>query len=814
MQLLSRLGLFGFVFVTACGTAAATSSSSGPPPAPTSPTPGLVGAVLEPHAALVSLATCDDVAGYIRQRLIAEMNRQIDQQVTYVDQGNDYCPSYGGWGGGMEGSSSSSGAMPAGASANAPAANGAGAASSSGGSSGSSGASGSSDSHASSVSTTNNQTAGVDEADFVKNDDKYLYIAADNAFQIVQAWPASDVKEVSRIAIEGTPKELFVDGDRAVVFVSIPPPPPPGTGGPPGTVGSSSYGSSGGSSGSSSGSSGSYASSGGYTSPGGYSSSSNSSQCSYGYGCVPSGDGTATRVLVFDIADRTAPKVTRRIDLSGSLLAARRIGSAVHTVVVEPEMRMPELEGALTPDTSSCKSTDDAPTRRLALHGAWEALRQRNIIRINAMDVLGLLPSIKDSGMPAPACTSYYRPELPDSASFTTVMSFDLTTAELPHSATVVSDPGVVYASETGLYMAVPHSRSASEGWYDSCATVDEVSTIHKFRIGEAPSLTAYQGSGVVKGHVLNQFSLDEWQQNLRVATTTGEDPDPDAHSTVSVLGEQGGGLIVTGAVDNIAVGEDIRSVRFDGSRGFVVTFKKTDPLYVFDLGNPSAPTLSGELQIPGFSTYMHMMDAEHLLTIGYDALDEGNFAWFQGVLLQIFDVSDMRNPTLAHKELIGTRGSSSEALSNHLAFNYFAEKNLLAIPMTICEGGYAGSYGTEMTFSGLMVYDVTAANGFSLRGKVAHPNTTDGNGYDAASCMNWWANASSEVKRSVFMDDVVYSISDRRVKANNLANLSVDLAEVGLTRQNVLLPPTTGDVSVLRPGASFAGWGKVLPGL
>src|SRR5262249_2528861 len=155
----------------------------------------------------------------------------------------------------------------------------------------------------------------------------------------------------------------------------------------------------------------------------------------------------------------------------------------------------------------------------------------------------------------------------------------------------------------------------------------------------------------------------------------------------------------VTGTIENIAPTEDIRSVRFDGSRGYIVTFKKTDPLYVLDLGNPTQPHIAGQLKIPGFSTYMHMMDSAHLLTIGYDAADQGSFAWFAGVLLQIFDVSNMESPQLVHKEVIGTRGSSSEALADHLAFNYFAEKNLLALPMTICEGGSGGMYGTTMTF-------------------------------------------------------------------------------------------------------------------
>jgi hypothetical protein len=330
--------------------------------------------------------------------------------------------------------------------------------------------------------------------------------------------------------------------------------------------------------------------------------------------------------------------------------------------------------------------------------------------------------------------------------------------------------------------MSVPHTKVPGQGWYDSMAGEKQASTVHRFRIGATPTLTGYEASGIVKGRVLNQFALDEHEEHLRVATTTGHAPQPETHSTMNVLKREGNALVLTGKVDDIAPSEDIRSVRFDGSRGYIVTFKKTDPLYVFDLGQPTKPAITGELKIPGFSTYMHMMDASHLLTIGYDAADQGNFAYFQGVLLQIFDVSDMNNPLLAHKEVIGTRGSSSEALTNHLAFTYYAPKNILSLPMTICEGssGSSGSYGDTMTFSGLMVYDTTATNGFVLKGKVAHPHTSTG-GYNQGACSNWWTNASSEVKRSVIMDDFVYSISETRIKVNALGNLSTDLAVVPL---------------------------------
>jgi hypothetical protein len=171
----------------------------------------------------------------------------------------------------------------------------------------------------------------------------------------------------------------------------------------------------------------------------------------------------------------------------------------------------------------------------------------------------------------------------------------------------------------------------------------------------------------------------------------------------------------------------------------------------------------------------MHMMDAGHLLTLGYDADDHDSFAFFSGVLLQIFDVTNMKAPALVHKERIGTRGSSSEALTNHLAFNFFAPKELLALPMTVCENGGDGNFGQDMTFSGLMVYKVNTQDGFKLQGKVSHAGTGDN------WCSNWWTNANSVVKRSVIMDDYIFSITGKQIKINHMNNLSQDVTSLSL---------------------------------
>jgi uncharacterized secreted protein with C-terminal beta-propeller domain len=134
-----------------------------------------------------------------------------------------------------------------------------------------------------------------------------------------------------------------------------------------------------------------------------------------------------------------------------------------------------------------------------------------------------------------------------------------------------------------------------------------------------------------------------------------------------------------------------------------VVTFKRPDPLFVLRSVRPGAAGDPGELKIPGFSTYMHRIDPDHLLSIGFDANDHGDFAYFDGVILQLFDVRNPTQPKLMFKEKIGTRGSSSEAATDHLAFNYFDDEKRLAIPITICNGGGDGRDVDELAFSGLL---------------------------------------------------------------------------------------------------------------
>ena len=572
---------------------------------------------------------------------------------------------------------------------------------------------------------TNNQVAGVDEADFVKNDGQYIYLAQNGVLRIVDSWPADQTHQVSVTPLEGVPKKLFVHGDRALVYVAL-----------------------------------------GDDTP--------QEECTYGYDCDFTGDGTTTRALVFDISNRAAPRLERVVALPGSLIAGRRIGNTVHTVVTTNPDPFTGLS-YFPEDANLCDFPRELAgpplSYRARARRLFADLRARNREIIESTDVTAILPVINDSAheTDTSACTSMYASQQTDGAAFLTVASLDLTQSTPLRSSTIVSRAGAVYASADALYLAVPHESDvdAFAGATTSC--------IHKFAISDRPEATAYVGSGTVVGRPLNQFAMDEQDGYLRIATTDGRVPDPNVESRLTVLAEDGESLATIGVVDHIAPTEDIRSVRFDGDRAFIVTFKKTDPLFSFDLSDPAHPRQLGELKIPGFSTYMHMLDDTHLLSIGYDADDHGDFAFFDGVLLQVFDITDPAMPLLAHRHVIGTRGSSSEALTNHLAFTWYPEESLLAVPMTVCEGGDDGEYGDVMSFSGLMLFDVSTAAGIAEHGRVTHPVPAD------ITCGNWWTDTDSAVRRSLFLERWVYSISDAHLKVQSIDALGTDLVSLPL---------------------------------
>ena len=363
---------------------------------------------------------------------------------------------------------------------------------------------------------------------------------------------------------------------------------------------------------------------------------------------------------------------------------------------------------------------------------------------------------------------NFYRPYEPGGGSIVSLVSFNLGNLSQPfQSIGIVADAHVVYASMASMYLAATHIADMDQV-DDDYNSVNLKTVIHKVDISGEKAFS--RGSGSVKGQVLNQFSLDEYDNILRIATTTGIGGNTwKNHVFCLKSGEVG--LEIIGGIEDIAPGEKIYSARFLGTRGFLVTFRLVDPLFTFDLSDPTAPKVVGELKIPGYSDYIHPLGENHLLTIGKDA-DEQSGA-YQGMQLSIFDITDFSKPVLLHNELIGDRGTESEALHNHKAFTFWAENDLLAIPVSLLEyqtHQYSVWESGTHTFTGLYIYKVKVENGFEFLGRISTGPATSNTYY-----------YSNEWTRGIFIDDSVYAVQSSSVKSADIMDISNDIRVIYL---------------------------------
>jgi inhibitor of cysteine peptidase len=391
-----------------------------------------------------------------------------------------------------------------------------------------------------------------------------------------------------------------------------------------------------------------------------------------------------------------------------------------------------------------------------------------------------ILPMIREGDIeervPIVPCTDVgYLPNT-ESEQFIIAGSVSINDGKLVDKEVILGSGNNVYASLENLYVA--QSVGRYNGWLAEKITDNvEQTTVLKFSLDDGE--IAFDSEGKVPGHILNQFSMDEFAGNFRIATTKGQVWNNEQKSTnnVYVLDSR---MNVVGSLEDLAPGEKIYSVRFMGKKGYVVTFKKVDPLFVIDLSDASNPNVLGKLKIPGYSDYLHPYDENHIIGIGKDTVEaedelktgrQLDFAWYQGVKMALFDVSDVSNPIELHKVIIGDRGTDSDALHDHKAFLFDREKNLLVLPITLAEikgeKSQDNQYG-EFTFQGAYVFDLTAKDGFDLRGKVTHYDNSDAfekSGY------RFYGNAN--IRRSLYIGDVLYTFSDARLQMNDLGSLN-----------------------------------------
>jgi len=595
---------------------------------------------------------------------------------------------------------------------------------------------GSNSAPAPSYSNTNVQVQGVDEADIVKTDGKYIYSFYRSRLVITRAFPAEDMKIVKQLTLENiTPQEMFINGDKLILFGSKY---ETYENDDPRVLGTSAG-------------------------------ISSTKMAAPGAGAAidmiypPYWGYSKAVVYVYDISNAENPTREKELEFTGNYVSGRMIDDVVYFVMTS------------------------YPDYRVLNNGNGS-----------------IIPMMKEDGVESPVASvreiGYIYPVY--AQQFITLGSLDLSTEKL-HKETIVGSAENVYASKDNMFITqtiwnywqpIPIGTEIKE---DSIPreTSDsfQKTIIYKFALNNGN--VDYQGFGSVPGRVLNQFSMDEYNGNVRIATTVDQQWDMmgresrKSTNNVFVLNED---MDVVGKLEGLAKGESIYSARFMGERAYLVTFQKIDPLFVIDLSNPENPSVLGKLKIPGYSDYLHPLDETHIIGIGKDATPskDGDFAWYQGMKLAVFDVSDVENPVQQHSIIIGDRGTDSYALQDHKAFLYDSEKELLVLPIYLYEitdevkqqyEEQAKQWGTDVmnwpmygvpVFQGAFVYHLNLEDGFVEKGRITHINQE----VDLKS--GYYYDWEYQVQRSLFIDNTLYTVSQAMIKANDLTTMN-EIAEV-----------------------------------
>jgi len=594
-------------------------------------------------------------------------------------------------------------------------------------------------------SGTNNQVAGVDEGDIVKTDGRSLYVLAGDGVDIVSVWPAASLAVSSHVSVEGDERSLFLRGSRLTVI----------------------------------------------SQDNRWTANDGTVQPIVGrFGWWGAGQWTPQVIVtVIDVADPSAPKFLEKTALDGWLQDAREIDGRVFVVAQDnldiPTPALLPVEGtdggstapftAVPVDVTGVDGIvtailppidfgppggqryvyEDAAAYRARLEKAWkdQALPTYTVTAASGTTTSGQLVTVDHTWVPLDF----------QSATLLSVVEFDITddTAGPESSTSVAGISGTVYASATGLYVSAANWGS----WWDSR---DNGVTTNIYHFDLAAAGVPLVSMGAVAGTTLDQFSLDEHDGFLRVATTNwgsgGDWNFTNSSAGVFVLGESDGNLVTVGAVKDLAKGERIYSSRFVGDVAYVSTFKQVDPLFVIDLADPTRPKVVGELKVPGFSSYLQPLDATHLLGVGRDV--DPTTGRVLGLQLSVFDVSNPAKPRRASTYTFAGDGwqSWSSALWDHHALAWFPEQGILTLPVQ------QGDWWSGST--GLVVFrvDLAADGTFTRLGEISH--------------------ASGAVERGVRIGDFLYSVSTGEVKVHRVDDPTVELAGVTLSpRENTGYP-------------------------
>ena len=429
-----------------------------------------------------------------------------------------------------------------------------------------------------------------------------------------------------------------------------------------------------------------------------------------------------TQILIYSLSDPEHPVLLREIESDGDYLNSRMIGPYLYFITTKPV---------------------DAWSDNLA----FPQIREKNRRTIT--------PAVYNFGQN----NSAYSYDLAGAVNIRTddpvkALSF------------LTGTDSTIYVSPQHLYLGL---TAPGETGYGS------MTNLYAFFLDNGT--IRYTASGIVNGTLLNQYSLDEYNGSLRVATSVTEPGrtwrEPDTrYSNVFVLDDH---LTVTGKIEHIAPGEIMHSTRFMSDRLYMVTFKELDPFFVIDLSDPAKPKILGELKLPGFSEYLHPYDSTHIIGVGRETVqNEYGGTVSRGIKVSLFDVSNVSNPGAVDSIELGGRGSESAVFTDPKAFLFERKKDLLVLPVylkDLPETVWADPASNRTvvqngTLVGAYVSGIDPARGFIGKGTVIHAENT----YPA-----------SPVERALYINNTLYTMSQDEIIASDLDNLTHPLNRISL---------------------------------
>ncbi len=436
------------------------------------------------------------------------------------------------------------------------------------------------------------------------------------------------------------------------------------------------------------------------------------------------------KAIVYNIENKNAPEKIREVALEGNYLDSRMVGDNLYLI----SRKYAYFYGEVEDYTILPVMKDSIAT-------------QEDVKRIDCTDIV------------------YF--EGTEDTSFMLVGGFNINDTEEAHVETFFGAGDTVYANEKNLYLT--QTVYGNDYNYKT--------TIYKFALEEA--MIKLLAKGEVAGKLNNQFSMDEYDGNLRLATTSYITVEPEktedigngnvmttlaTRTTTNNLYVLNENLEEIGKIEDLAKEEKIYSVRFIGKIGYIVTFKEVDPLFVIDLSDPTNPTVKGELKIPGYSSYLHPYDENHIIGIGYNTKDNGYGGITNSTMkMSMFDVSDLENPQEIFSVDIGTDYASSEVTYNHKALFYKKAENLIGFPVNYRSNNY------RKNENGFINFKIDLENNqFEKYGEILQK-----------------MDYRSDVRRVIYIEDILYTLGYSGIVSYDL-NTFEKLDEVELKEEGV----------------------------